>query len=180
MLSRARARVTASTTRVHRAANQRLEKRTVMDRAILKAVCRSDERTKPKVDVGHGELRVGWGLVGDSHAGPPVLGRWEVSLLAWENVERLNREQGLAALPGSFAENLTTEGLDTAGLLVGDHLKIGERVILEVEQLGKPSDIAHTYSFQGHSLLPAVGVFCAVAVDGEVTAGDEILVLPQT
>jgi molybdopterin adenylyltransferase len=152
----------------------------VIDRVTLKAVCRSDERTKPKIEVGHGELCAGWGLVGDSHAGAPKPGRWQVSLLAWENVERLNREQGLAALPGSFAENLTTEGLDTARLRVGDRLKVGERVVLEVEQLGKPPEIAHTYSFQGHSLLPAVGVFCAVVVDGTVTAGDEILVLPRT
>ncbi len=40
-------------------------------------------------------------------------GRWEISLLAWENVERLNQEHDLGAVPGSFAENLTTQGLDT-------------------------------------------------------------------
>ena len=145
--------------------------------ARIKAVCRSDERTQPKVNVGQGELRAGWGLVGDSHAGPPRPGRWQISLLAWEDVERLNRERGLSAVPGSFAENLTTEGLDTSRLKGGDRLQIGEQVILEVEQLGKPPEIAHTFSFQGHSLLPTVGVFCRVVASGMVCVGDKIAFL---
>jgi molybdopterin adenylyltransferase len=147
--------------------------------AVVKAVCASRRRTDPKVDVGRGELRPNWGLVGDSHAGPPRPGRWQVSLLAWESVARLNREHGLAATPGSFAENLTTAGLDTASLQVGDRLRIGARVILEVEQVGKPPEIAHTYNFQGHSLLPTEGIFCGVEVGGVVAAGDEIVILSQ-
>ena len=148
-----------------------------MTAARIKAVCRSDERVQPKVDVGQGELRASWGLVGDSHAGPPRPGRWQISLLAWEGVERLNREQGLSAVPGSFAENLTTEELDTSHLKVGDRLRIGEQVVLEVEQLGKPPEISHTYSFQGHSLLPTEGVFCGVVAGGVVKVGDEIVVV---
>jgi MOSC domain-containing protein YiiM len=148
-----------------------------MSRARVKAVCRSERRTDPKVDVGQGELRVGWGLVGDSHAGPPQPGRWQVSLLAWERVEKLNEEHGLDAAPGSLAENLSTEGLDTSGLQVGDRLKVGGRAVLEVEQLGKPAEIAHTYSYRGHSLLPTVGIFCGVVDGGPVAAGDEIAVM---
>lgn len=149
-----------------------------MNKAVVKAVCRSEERTEPKKDVGWGELRAGWGLVGDSHAGPPRSGRWQVSVLAWECVKRLNREAGVEAEPGSFAENLTAEGLDTAALQVGDRLQIGEQVVLCVEQLGKPPDIAHTYSFQGYSLLPTYGIFCAVLSGGTVAAGDPIVILP--
>jgi len=51
--------------------------------------------------------------------------------------------------------------------------------VLEVEQLGKPSEIAHTYSFQGHSLLPVKGIFCGIVVGGTVSAGDEIVPLRQ-
>ena len=145
-----------------------------MMNARVKAVCRSERRTDPKVDVGRGELRAGWGLVGDSHGGPPQPGRWQVSLLAWEDVAALNGEQGLGAIPGSFAENLSTEGLDTSSLAIGDRLQIGERAVLEVEQLGKPPDIAHTYNFEGYSLLPTRGIFCRVLVGGTVSAGDEI------
>lgn len=138
------------------------------------AVCRSEQRADPKTDLSEGDLRPGWGLVGDSHAGPARPGRWEISLLAWENVEQLNRAYGLDAVPGSFAENLTAHGLDTSHLRVGDRLCIGESVVLEVEQLGKPPEIAHTYSFRGYSLLPTVGVFCCVVMGGTVRAGDPI------
>jgi MOSC domain-containing protein YiiM len=150
-----------------------------MVKARIKAVCRSERRSDPKIDVGRGELRAGWGLVGDSHAGRPHPGRWQVSLLAWESAERLNEQRGLRAVPGSFAENLTTVGLDSSGLRVGDRLKIGDRVLLEVEQLGKPPEIAHTYSFEGASLLPVEGVFCSVVVGGTVATGDEIAVIPS-
>jgi len=147
-----------------------------MNKSTLLAVCRSEQRSDAKTDVGEGELRPGWGLVGDSHAGPARPGRWEISLLAWENVEQLNREHALDAVPGSFAENLTTRGLDTSSLQVGDRLRIGEQAILEVEQLGKPADIAHTYSFRGHSLLPTVGVFCRVIAGETIHRGDPIRV----
>jgi MOSC domain-containing protein YiiM len=148
-----------------------------MTDAVVKAVCRSDERNLPKMNVDKGEMRVGWGLVGDSHAGPRRAGRWQISLLAWEEVARVNSEQGLAAQPGSFAENLTTEGLDTGHLILGDRLEIGSQVVLEVEQIGKPPEIAHTYSFHGHSLLPKVGIFCGIVVGGQVATGDKITVM---
>ena len=150
-----------------------------MSEARVKAVCRSDERPEPKSDVGQGELRAGWGLVGDSHAGPPRPGRWQVSLLAWEDVEAANQEHGLGAVPGSFAENLTTEGLDTSTLRVGDRLEIGEDVVLEVDARGKPPEIAHSYHFGGHSLLPALGIFCSVVSGGLVEAGAPIKVVPR-
>ena len=145
----------------------------------LIAVCRSERRLEPKTDVGRGELRSGWGLVGDSHSGPRQPNRWQISLLAWESVARLEQEYGLEAKPGSFAENLTCCGLDLSNLRVGDHLRIGEQVVLEVEQLGKPSSIAHTYSFEGYSLLPSEGVFCLVLESGLVASGDEIRIVPR-
>ena len=142
--------------------------------AKVKAVCRSDDRNEHKIDVGRAELRAGWGLVGDSHAGPRRPGRWQISLLAWEDVERASRDWGIDPEPGSFAENLSTQGLDTSLLQVGDRLCVGDEVVLEIEQLGKPPEIAHTYSFQGHSLLPTKGIFCAVVAGGAVSVGDPI------
>lgn len=147
-----------------------------MEPSTLLAVCRSQQRFDPKTDVGEGDVRAAWGLVGDAHAGRPRAGRWEISLLAWEEVEQLNRTQGLDAVPGSFAENLTTLGLDTASLQRGDRLHIGAEAVLEVEKRGKPPGIAHTYRFRGHSLLPSVGIFCRVVTGGPVRRGDPIRV----
>ena len=66
--------------------------------AHIVAVCQSQQRTDPKVDVGAGELRAGHGLVGDAHAG---LSERQVSLLAVERIERANREHSITAVPGS-------------------------------------------------------------------------------
>jgi len=155
--------------------------------AHIVAVCRSEQRMEPKVDIGQGELRQDHGLVGDSHAGLSqpfdklVLSEAEglrtprqVSLLALESIERVNREQGIEAVPGSFAENLTTQGLDLLSLKVGDRLRVGE-ALLEVVQIGKPPEVAHTYHFQGVSVLPTEGVFCRVVEGGWVRRGDEIV-----
>jgi len=154
--------------------------------ARIVAVCRSEQRTEPKVDIVQGELRQDHGLVGDSHAGlsqpfDKLRTPRQVSLLALESIERANREHSIEARPGSFAENLTTlrqaqdtaQGLDLLSLKVGDCLRIGE-ALLEVVQIGKPPDVAHTYSFQGISLLPTEGVFCRVVEGGWVRRGDEI------
>jgi len=162
--------------------------------AHIVAVCRSEQRMEPKVDVGQGELRQDHGLVGDSHAGLSqpfdklVLSEAEglrtprqVSLLDLESIERANREHGIEAVPGSFAENLTilrqaqdtAQGLDLLSLKVGDRLQVGE-ALLEVVQIGKPPEVAHTYNFQGVSVLPTEGVFCRVVEGGWVRRGDEI------
>jgi MOSC domain-containing protein YiiM len=141
--------------------------------AHVVAVCRSQQRTDPKVDVGKGELRAGHGLVGDTHAG---LSERQVSLLAMESIERANRKHGITAVPGSFAENLTTQGLDLGALKVGDRLRAGEAELVVV-QLGKPPEVAHTYNYQSVSILPREGVFCRVARGGWVRHGDEIAMM---
>jgi MOSC domain-containing protein YiiM len=139
------------------------------------AVCASHRRTDPKKDVGEGYLWESYGLKGDAHAG---LSEREVSLLAWESIERINEEHGMGAGPGDFAENLTTQGIDLVSLPLGARLRAGEAV-LEVVQIGKPPHVAHAYSFQGLSILPTEGIFCRVIKGGWVRKGDEIIVLEE-
>jgi len=143
--------------------------------AHIVAVCRSQRRTDPKEDIGTGELRTGYGLVGDAHAG---LSEREVSLLALESIERANREHGIDAGPGSFAENLTTQGIDLLSLRVGDQLRLGP-ALLGVVQIGKPPSAAHTYNFHGLSLLPTEGVFCRVLEGGWVQGGDALTLVQE-
>ena len=142
------------------------------NREKVVGVCVSQRRTDPKKNVGKGFLRKGLGLVGDSHAGPEK----EVSLLAIESLHKLYREAGISAEPGSFAENITTEGIDLTSLPVGSQLQVGEAKLMIV-QIGKDPSQPHTYSFQGYSLLPTEGVFCKVVDSGEVKNGDFIRVL---
>ena len=135
-------------------------------------VCISQRRTDPKKNVGKGLLQKGLGLVGDSHAGAEK----EVSLLAIESLHKLCRETSISAEPGSFAENITTEGIDLTSLPVGSQLQVGEAK-LTVVQIGKDPSQSHTYSYQGYSLLPTEGVFCKVIEYGEVKVGDSIRVI---
>jgi len=134
-------------------------------------VCMSQRRTDPKKNVGKGILIKGLGLAGDSHAGSEK----EVSLLAIESIQKLCQETGISAGPGCFAENITTEGMDLTSLPLGSKLQAGEAK-LEVMQIGKDPSQAHTYNYQGYSILPKEGIFCKVIESGEIKVGDSITV----
>lgn len=137
---------------------------------IVVGVCMSEKRGDPKKNVGSGLLQPSVGLVGDSHAGTAK----EISILSRESVDRLCREKGISAEPGSFAENISTRGIDTASLVRGSLLEIG-RAKLEVMQIGKDPSEAHTYQYRGYSLLPSEGVFCRVVEGGEIKIGDKVV-----
>jgi len=136
------------------------------------SVCVSQRRTDPKKNVGEGFLQKGFGLVDDSHAGTEK----EVSLLAIESIRKLCRETGLSAGPGSFAENITTEGIDLISLPIGSQLKVGKAKLMLI-QIGKDPSQAHTYHYQGYSILPKEGVFCKVMESDKVKIGDFVEVV---
>src|SRR5210317_1057893 len=72
------------------------------------------------------------GFQGDAHAR-----NWhrQVSLLAQESIDKMSTKlPGLR--PGSFAENITTEGIDLVALPIGTRLVSGS-VELEITQIGK-------------------------------------------
>lgn len=132
-------------------------------------VCMSQIRGDSKKNVGKGVLKKGLGLLGDSHAGTQK----EVSLLAIESIRRVCQEADISAGPGSFAENITTEGIDLVSIPIGSILQIGEAK-LKIIQIGKDPSQAHTYNYQGYSILPKEGVFCKVIGSGQVKIGDAI------
>jgi MOSC domain-containing protein YiiM len=132
-------------------------------------VCMSQRRTDPKKNIGKSFLQKGLGLVGDSHAGTEK----EVSLLAVESIHKLCQETGISAGPGCFAENITTEGIDLTSLPINSQLQVGEAKLMVI-QIGKDPSQAHTYNYQGYSILPKEGVFCKVIESGEVKMGDSI------
>jgi MOSC domain-containing protein YiiM len=43
-----------------------------------------------------------------------------------------------------------------------------------VIQIGKDPSQAHTYNYQGYSILPKEGMFCKVIESGEIKVGDII------
>ncbi|MFI9270053.1 MOSC domain-containing protein [Kitasatospora sp. NPDC052896] len=80
------------------------------------------------------EPAAGSGLTGDAicdgrhHGGPDQA----VYAYAWEDLTGWSGELGRDLVPGVFGENLTTEGLDVNGALIGERWRVGERLLLEV------------------------------------------------
>jgi MOSC domain-containing protein YiiM len=137
----------------------------------LVAVSVSATKGVQKSNVEGAVLRAAWGLEGDAHAG-----EWhrQVSLLAEESIEKMRR-MGLDVSAGDFAENLTTRNIDVPGLHIGDRVRVGRDVELEVTQIGKE---CHTrcaiYQQAGDCVMPKEGVFARVLRGGEIKPGDSI------
>jgi MOSC domain-containing protein YiiM len=138
----------------------------------LVAVCLSKRRHDPKKNVQRGYIKKGVGLMGDSHAGTEK----EVSLLATEAIQALCQRTGIVAGPGSFAENITTEGLELKQLPIGTEIQVGG-ARLKVTAVGKDPSTPHTYSFRGYSLLREEGIFCKVTGSGRVQVGDVVRIV---
>ncbi len=139
------------------------------------AVCVSERKGTPKHDVGQAELRADWGIVGDAHAG-----HWhrQVSLLAWESIEKM-RAKGLNVHAGSFAENITTEGLVLHTLPIGTRLRIGS-ALAEVTQIGKIChDRCAIYYQAGDCVMPREGIFVRILEPSLVKVGDRVEILTE-
>jgi MOSC domain-containing protein YiiM len=140
----------------------------------IKAISVSAKKGTPKVNVPKAELKEGFGVVGDAHAGA---GHRQVSLLAFESIVAVRR-QGVDVSPGDFAENFTVEGLDLSVLVVGRTLRIGERAELELTQRGKQCHgRCAIFERLGDCVMPRDGVFARVTRSGHVVVGDTIEVV---
>ena len=89
------------------------------------AVCSAPQKGMIKHEIGEGRLIEGIGLEGDAHAG--FMHR-QVSLISMEDIRTMMAKLP-NLVPGSFAENLTTEGFDLGQLKIGDMLKVGDHRI---------------------------------------------------
>lgn len=134
------------------------------------AVCVSEAKGTPKEDVGAGVLVPEVGIEGDAHAG---FAHRQVSLLSMEDIRDMRAKlPGLR--PGSFAENLTVEGVDLGFLAIGHRLRVGD-ALLEVTQIGKECHArCAVYHAAGDCIMPKKGIFCRVLRGGTVRSGDAV------
>jgi len=140
-------------------------------KGTIVAVCTSEKKGVRKRNVGKAELRADWGIVGDAHAA-----KWhrQVSLLAMESIEKM-RAEGLNVGPGSFAENLTTQGINLLSLPIGSRVRVGSDVVLEITQIGKKCHLGCAIFRQtGKCIMPREGIFARVIRGGRVKTGDAI------
>jgi MOSC domain-containing protein YiiM len=133
----------------------------------------SNKTGTKKKPVSSGELLEGHGIKSDAHAGPY---HRQVSLLAQESINSM-RAKGADVAPGSFAENLTTEGIDLPSLPVGTIIQTSGGATLEVTQIGKVChDRCEIYAAVGDCVMPREGIFVRVLAGGVVSPGDTITV----
>jgi MOSC domain-containing protein YiiM len=129
-----------------------------------------------KSNVESAVLKPDHGIVSDAHAGS-----WhrQVSLLARESIAKIVR-RGIEAKPGDFAENITTEGIDLAALPIGEQLRLGSDVLVEVTQIGKEChDRCAIYQEAGDCVMPREGIFVRVLTGGIINTGDPIIKIKQ-
>jgi len=134
----------------------------------------SEGKGVPKQSIEKGFFAINHGLQGDAHAG-----EWhrQVSLLGVESIEKI-KKMGLENLAtGSFAENLTTEGICLFELPIGTQLQIGETV-MEVTQIGKECHMGCAIRQKtGDCVMPREGIFAKVIVEGWIQPGDRLEVI---
>ncbi|MYQ47874.1 MOSC domain-containing protein [Streptomyces sp. SID4985] len=123
----------------------------------------------------------GSGLAGDSvcdlrhHGGDDQA----VYAFAREDLDEWERELGRPLANGSFGENLTLDGVEVSGAVIGERWRIGAELVLEVTSGRIPCR-----TFQGHldergwvkrfTRKAATGAYLRVIEPGEIRAGDAV------
>lgn len=134
----------------------------------------SDKKGVIKKPIKEGVFIEEFGLENDAHGG-----NWhrQVSLLAIESFEKM-KDLGIDGLvPGIFAENITTEGIELFSLPIGTRFKIGE-TIQELTQIGKECHTGCEISKKvGKCVMPKEGIFTKIIKGGVVREGDPIEVI---
>ena len=133
-----------------------------------------------------GRVRVGrLGVEGDRQYDTRVHGGPDQAVYAFAREDALwwEQEMGRELPPGSFGENLTTEGLDVTNAVIGERWRIGD-VLLE---LSWPRIPCRTFAgfwdvrdlVKRFTARATPGVYCRVLLEGELGAGDVIEVLER-
>ena len=130
-----------------------------------------------KRPVSEAVLKEDFGVEGDVHAGSSVK---QVSLLDSSEIRAMEERSGVELKPGDFAENLTVEGVNMDSFAVGDRLKIGGEVLLEVSQIGKTChEDCVVKEKTGDCIMPEKGLFFQVLEGGEISPGDRLEALKK-
>ncbi|AJA47133.1 MOSC domain-containing protein [Clostridium pasteurianum DSM 525 = ATCC 6013] len=142
--------------------------------AKVLAINISDKKGVIKTSIDEGVFVEDYGLKGDAHAG-----KWhrQVSLLAKESIDKMTAMGITGLVPGKFAENITTEGINLYKLPVGTRLKIGD-TIQEVTQIGKECHKGCAIKQQvGKCIMPTEGIFTRVLKGGVIKPDDSIEII---
>jgi MOSC domain-containing protein YiiM len=130
----------------------------------------------PSVRVTRDGLAGDWQKVRKYHGGPDrAVCLFSEELYAWL------REQGVKdVVNGSIGENFTTRGVELMALNVGDRLRVGEECVIELTDVRAPCRQLKMWDERFPKLIVGrSGWVARVVVEGEVKAGDPIVVLER-
>jgi MOSC domain-containing protein YiiM len=127
----------------------------------------------------------GVNVAGDDQADRRVHGGPDKAVYAYasEDAAFWSRELGRVLGPGAFGENLTTEGLDVSGAVVGERWRIGD-VELEVCQPRLPCNklalrMDEPQMVKRFAKASRPGAYLRIAAEGSLGAGDDVEVLSR-
>ena len=109
------------------------------------------------------------GIPNDAHSGS-----WhrQVSMLGEESIRKFARKAEREILPGEFAENITTKGMELYKTAPLDRF-VSDELELMVTQIGKKchGDNCAIFREVGNCVMPKEGIFVKVLKGGELSAG---------
>jgi MOSC domain-containing protein YiiM len=133
---------------------------------------------------GRVEVR-GEGIVGDAVVDRRFHGGIDKAVYAYsvEDYAWWSRELGEELEPGRFGENLTTEGIDLVGSLIGERWRVGT-ALLEVSEHRSPCyKLAHKMGdgrfVRRFAKALRLGAYLRVIEPGAIAVGDEIVIVDR-
>lgn len=144
--------------------------------ASVIAVCVSGVSGLPRPIVTHGELREGLGFVGNKHS---TGGKREVCLFDMETYETLRRE-GMTVGPGTFGENIVTNGVPFGQVKPGDRMVFADGSEIEITMVRVPcSNLTQVDERLPEGLVGRSGWMAFVVKGGTVRPGDAVVWNPR-
>jgi MOSC domain-containing protein YiiM len=134
--------------------------------ATVAHLFRAAKHRLPMVEVKEAEAITAFGLVGCVHG--KKNGQRQVLLVDVETLDAMGLQ------PGLIRENVTTQGLNVNGLVIGELLRIGE-VLLQVSAVCTPCDqLELVRTGLRREIYGRRGMLCRVVEGGTMRVGDAI------
>ena len=134
--------------------------------ATVAHLFRASKHRLPMVKIQEAEAIASFGLAGCAHG--KKNGNRQLLLVDQETLDAMGLE------PGIIRENVTTQGLNVNGLVIGEQLRIGE-VLLQVSAVCTPCDqLELVRAGLRREIYGRRGMLCRVVEGGTIRVGDAI------
>ena len=135
----------------------------------IQAICISPAKGK-KDSVNEVNIIENFGIEGDFHSKKD--NDRQVSFLSTEAIKEVV-EKGIEIKNGDFGENIILDDIKIKDIKIGDIIKIGDSVEIEVKKIGKDCvEPCIIYKTVGMCVMPTCGIFGRVLKGGRIKVDD--------